>query len=116
MMDLAIRDDLEIIQKTVSETDKVLLLAEEAAELSAAASKYARILKGTNPTPMSGMTAQDHMFEEIGDILVCLLALKYVATDTLTVLLDYHVAEYTDLKTRRWARRIEEKMQKENEK
>ena len=108
MMDLAIRDDLEIIQKTVSETDKVLLLAEEAAELSAAASKYARILKGTNPTPMSGMTAQDHMFEEIGDILVCLLALKYAAADTLTdLLLDYHVVEYTGLKTKRWARRIE---------
>ena len=106
MMNPAIRDDLEIIQKTVSETDKVLQLAEEAAELSAAASKYARILKGTNPTPMPGMTAEDHLFEEIADVLVCLIMLNYAYPDTYKT--QEGVVDYLILKTRRWALRIKD--------
>lgn len=110
MMDHDIRDDLEIIQKTVSEEDKALMLAEEAAELSAAASKYARVMKGSNPTPMSSVTAWYHMIEEIGDVLVCLLALRYTSSDiTLTDQIDHNIVEFIVMKTHRWARRIEER-------
>ena len=110
MMDHDIRDDLEIIQKTVSQEDKVLQLAEEAAELSAAASKHARVLKGSNPTPMSSVSAWNRMLEEIGDVLVCLLALRYTSSDiTLTDLIDPDIVEFIVMKTRRWARRIEER-------
>lgn len=43
-------------------------LAEEAAELSAAASKVARILRGQNPARMTYSEAFEKMVEEIADL------------------------------------------------
>ena len=44
-------------------------LAEESAELAAAALKYSRKMRGNNPTAETTYEAQDKMVEEIADIL-----------------------------------------------
>ena len=43
-------------------------LAEEAAELSKAALKLARVIRGENPTPVSYAQAVDSLMEEAADV------------------------------------------------
>ena len=45
------------------------LLSEEAAELSMAASKYARVIRGTDPTPVKERTALANLKEEYSDVV-----------------------------------------------
>lgn len=51
-------------------------LAEEAAELSQAALKLARVLRGENPTPVTSEEAWDHMAEEYTDVYQCAMELE----------------------------------------
>ena len=51
-------------------------LAEEAAELSQAALKVARVIRGENPTPVSYVKAVDHLQEEAADVRLCLKVLS----------------------------------------
>ena len=51
-------------------------LAEEASELSQAALKVARIIRGENPTPVSYPEAVDHLQEEAADVRNCLTVLS----------------------------------------
>lgn len=51
-------------------------LAEEAAELSQAALKLARVLRGENPTPVRDWQAIDNLKEETADVRVCLKVLE----------------------------------------
>lgn len=44
------------------------LLAEESAELSQAALKMARIMRGENPTPVTRMQAEKNLIEEYTDV------------------------------------------------
>ena len=46
-------------------------LAEEAAELSQAALKLARVLRGENPTPVTEDEAKEHLIEEYTDVFQC---------------------------------------------
>lgn len=46
-------------------------LAEEAAELAHAALKYARIIRGENPTPVNGNEAFAAVIDEISDVTLC---------------------------------------------
>ncbi len=46
-------------------------LAEEAAELAQAALKYARILRGENPTPVTEQEAIANLRDEYADVQVC---------------------------------------------
>ena len=46
--------------------------AEELAELTQAALKMARKLRGENPTPMTHAQAAEHLHEELGDVRLCL--------------------------------------------
>ena len=46
-------------------------LAEEAAELSQAALKLARVLRGENPTPVTEEKAWKHLVEEYTDVFQC---------------------------------------------
>lgn len=50
-------------------------LAEEAAELAQAALKYARILRGENPTPVTKTEALQNLIEEKADVAICLTVL-----------------------------------------
>lgn len=54
--------------------------AEELAELTQAALKMARKLRGENPTPMTHAQAAEHLHEELGDVRLCLKVLD-VAMD-----------------------------------
>lgn len=46
-------------------------LAEEAAELSYAALKLARIIRGENPTPVTEVEAWENVIEEFTDVSMC---------------------------------------------
>lgn len=46
-------------------------LAEEAAELSHAALKLARIIRGENPTPVTEVEAWENVVEEFTDVSMC---------------------------------------------
>lgn len=48
---------------------------EELAELTQAALKMARKLRGENPTPMTHAQAAEHLHEELGDVRLCLKVL-----------------------------------------
>lgn len=49
--------------------------AEELAELTQAALKMARKLRGENPTPVTHAQAAEHLHEELGDVRLCLKVL-----------------------------------------
>lgn len=61
--------DFAKIRRKTSRVSRIELLAEEAAELAAAASKYARILRDENPTPVSEETAWKALLEEYSDVV-----------------------------------------------
>ena len=46
-------------------------LAEECVELAQAALKYARMLRGENPTPKSEEQLRNSLMEELADVEVC---------------------------------------------
>ena len=72
-------------------------LAEESAELAAAASKVARILRGENPSRMETYEANQHLIEEMTDVRLC----------SDVVYEDYSVGMYVE-KAKRWADSIKE--------
>lgn len=72
-------------------------LAEEASELSHAALKMARVLRGENPTPVDYETAKRNVIEEYSDVNVAARALM-IFPDDLTM----------QRKAERWLNRIEE--------
>ena len=75
--------------------------AEEAAELSHAALKLARILRGENPTPVDAVSARKALCEEYADLQVCvteLTASGYVDLAT--------VVRIMESKRQRWERQL----------
>ena len=70
-------------------------LAEEASELSKAALKMARIIRGDNPTPVTFETAYNNLVEEITD--------TKIACDCLKLQYDQNTYDY---KTNRWKQRL----------
>ena len=79
---------------------RLIQLAEEAAELSQAAIKYVRVLRGE--TPVSKDEALENLTEELADVSVCM-----TAVNDLVPLSDV-VDTITD-KVRRWEGRIDGK-------
>ena len=76
-------------------------LAEEAAELSKAALKVARVIRGENPTPVGYCQAVDALLEETADVRNCLKVLE----DAFPSLVDTEKAEGEKLN--RWLDRLE---------
>ena len=79
---------------------RLIQLAEEAAELSHAAIKFVRVLRGE--TPVSKDEALENLTEELADVSVCM-----TAVNDLVPLSDL-VETITD-KVRRWEDRSDEK-------
>lgn len=52
--------------------------AEECCELSQASLKYARKLRGEDPTPKTENMILDNFHEELADVLVCIDELKFL--------------------------------------
>lgn len=77
-------------------------LAEEAAELSQAALKLARVIRGENPTPVPYVQAVEHLSEEAADVRVCLKVLQEAA---FPIALDTEKTEQAKLN--RWLDRLE---------
>lgn len=71
-------------------------LAEEATELAQTALKYARKLRGENPTPKTHREIEVNLIEEFSDVMVCANVLKLFA--------DY---ELVWKKMKRWEERIQ---------
>lgn len=94
-------DALEYIKANVSREDLLYQLAEEASELSHAALKLARKLKGSNPTPKSLAECESDLIEESADVALCLQVLELCT-------LDGNSAEQyvRDLKAKRWEERL----------
>lgn len=59
------------INEKLSKAAVMEQMAEEAAELAKAALKYARILRGENPTPVTEQEAIANLREEYADVQVC---------------------------------------------
>lgn len=74
-------------------------LAEESAELSKAALKLARVIRGENPTPVTYPQALDNLKEETADVRNCLKVLEDA------FILDTEQAEGE--KMNRWLDRLE---------
>lgn len=76
-------------------------LAEEAAELSQAALKLARVIRGENPTPVGHSQAVDSLLEEVADVRNCL----NVLVDAFPSLVNTEQAESE--KMNRWLDRLD---------
>ena len=95
-------DNYEIVRSKLNCADKVGQLAEEASELCHAALKLERVLRGTNPTPVTKPEAIQKVLEETADVLNCLEVLRiYPDTESIKVI--------RDVKMDRWVERIEER-------
>jgi len=91
------KDRLQTIQKELGKEELLCGLAEESAELSQAASKYARAIRGKNPTPVTCLECDERLQEEIADAL---LNVVLVGVDT------GEIAEVLYKKINRWCDRL----------
>lgn len=91
-------ENIAIIRRDIPKADLYEQLAEEAAELSQAANKMARVLRGTNPTPKTEEEARNSLIEEYTDVV-------NVGTNILDIHPDWLIGDY---KLYRWKKRIEE--------
>ena len=78
-------------------------LAEECSELAQASLKYARLLRGDNPTPKTEQECLEALTEEIADVDLCISELM------MEGLVDSNkVIDIIDQKGNRWHKRIQE--------
>lgn len=76
-------------------------LGEEGGEVVQASLKYARLLRGDNPTPKTEEQCIDDLTEEIADVLLCINILYYNE-----VIDEDHIIDIMNSKLARWKRRI----------
>lgn len=86
---------MNTIKDLIGEAALLEQLAEEASELSKAALKKARILRGENPTPVTLEQADEDLIEEYTDVIHCSIELQ--------LLFD---GPQIDTKQKRWLNRI----------
>ena len=101
---------METITKHIPLEDLLIQLAEEAAELAQAASKYHRAIRGTNPTPVSQSGARLALIEEVADVNVAAEAVRM----KLGILCD-EIAVVEDEKIERWKKRIRTEAEDESQ-
>ena len=83
-------------------------LAEECSELAQASLKYARLLRGENPTPKTEQECLEALTEEMADVELCnslLMGGDYVDFDA--------VMELIEVKDKRWHERLRERRNEE---
>lgn len=90
--------DINYIKERIPIEDLYNCLAEEAAELSSAASKLLRIARGINPASKSAQEVYENLVEEFTDVLL-------IARDMLGLDEDKIRREW---KLREWHKRIDE--------
>ena len=77
-------------------------LAEECSELAQASLKYARFLRGENPTPKTEAECLEALTEEIADVELCI---RFMISYTID---PDAVNDLTEEKLARWHKRIQE--------
>lgn len=92
------KEHVNYIREKIPLPDLYEQLAEEASELSQAANKMARYLRGVNPTPKSEQEIRSNLIEEYTDVV-------NVACNILDIHPDWLVSDY---KLYRWSKRLEE--------
>lgn len=100
---------IEEIARSSTEASLYEMLAEEAAELSSAASKYARFLRGEQPVK-EGLTKEillEHVIEEYADVYVSMTVIQEMYSEDLNIW--YKVGEIAEEKMKRWRDRLEAK-------
>lgn len=98
-------DKLQYIRDNVSCADQIGQLAEEAVELAHAALKLERVVRGTNPTPVTQIEATVKLCEEVADVLNALEVLKiWPGTESINGIREE--------KLDRWVERIKERKAK----
>lgn len=100
---------IEEIANQSTEASLYEMLAEEAAELSSAASKYARFLRGEQPVK-EGLTKEillEHVIEEYADVDVSMTVIQEMYSEDLNIW--YKVGEIAEEKMKRWRDRLEAK-------
>lgn len=90
-----------MIKDYIGEPALLEQFAEECNELAQASLKYARKLRGENPTPKTEQEILDNLHEEIADVLVCLDEL----TKTGKIDCEY-VMRIKQEKRKRWKERV----------
>lgn len=93
-------DMIEYIRRTLPKTELLAQLAEEASELAQAALKLRRVMDGRNVTPTTEDEAIGTLFEETGDVALCLATLNLVCAE---IALDN---DYITKKLTRWVTRL----------
>lgn len=78
-------------------------LAEECSELAQASLKYARLLRGENPTPKTEAECLESLTEEIADVDLCISELMMEGLVDSSKVIDI-----IDQKRNRWLDRLEE--------
>ena len=94
-------DRIAFIAAHIKCTAALEQLAEEAAELGHAALKYARIIRGENPTPVTPEEAHKALTEEMADVILCARVLMELG-------IEFDNKGIGERKARRWVDRIRE--------
>lgn len=89
------------IIEILPEPELLAALAEECSELAQAALKLRRFLDGTNWTPKTRIECIDSVWEELGDVLACLVAAGFLTEEQ--PVRDFLSKEKAD----RWLARLE---------
>ena len=108
---------IEEIARSSSEASLYEMLAEEAAELSSAASKYARFLRGEQPVK-EGLTKEillKHVIEEYADVDVSMTVAAAKTEDEFEAPFVWNkVNHMTMKKIERWRDRLNKKKEETN--
>ena len=78
-------------------------IAEEVAELAQASLKYARVLRGENPTPTTIYDANEHFCEEMANVACLLNVLSSSSKDIQSTMEAYYRTN-----KERWKKRLKE--------
>lgn len=97
------KEKTTIIEK-IGEPAVLEQLAEECSELAQAALKYARKMRGENPTPKSFNECYDALQEEMADVMLCMDTYMERYSNDFYM----EVATIRDEKKARWEQRIKE--------
>ena len=102
---MSIIDDIRCIRENTQEAALYEQLAEEAAELAHAALKLARVLRQESPTPVTPIQAEMAVEEEYNDLLTVAIVATAAKQENLMI----------EAKLARWAERLKEAEQHEQE-
>ena len=83
------------VKDYIPQSEILVQLAEEAAELAQAALKLRRAMDGTNPTPVSFADAYHNLIEEYSDVTLCLRELDMNYSPSVI-----------EQKSKRWLKRL----------